>query len=76
MYPVDWKNDDYEKRTIVFSEVTNYEVREGLFVGSLSLLACNVLNEDGGRTRVRIETSAGYRQFEFSNVSMDDAPET
>ena len=72
-YPVDWDNEVYERKHIVFTDVLDYQVHEGPFAGPPTLLEWSTAPHASGRVLVRLETDAGFRQFAFRDVSLSDA---
>ena len=69
-YPVDWQNEQYEPRTIVFKEVLDYEVHEGDVSGSPTILSVEQVGADAQRVALRIETSAGYRVLKCHSIDL------
>jgi hypothetical protein len=67
-YPVDWENNLFEPRSLVFDDVLNYEVHEGPFKGSPTILSAVVIHTEGLRHTIRLETNAGYRQLTCTAV--------
>jgi hypothetical protein len=72
-YPVDWQNNRFESRVIAFADVLSYSVHEGACVGAPTLLAADVVGEQEGRSLVRIETNAGYRELLCRGVALREA---
>lgn len=70
-YPVDWENNRFEKRKIIFDDILNYRVVEGTFQESPTILDVKVISEDGCRTRIRLETNAGERELCCSAVRLE-----
>jgi hypothetical protein len=75
-YPVDWENQKWEKRSILFTEVLNYEVHEGPLQQSPTILEANVIGEADDRKTIKIETNAGFRLLSFKHVDVIQAPNT
>lgn len=69
-YPVDWENNKFEPRKLIFEDVLNYRVSEGPFHGSPTILNAIVITEDGHRTRIRLETNAGERELSCAAVRL------
>jgi len=69
-YPVDWENNHFEPRTIVFRDVLNYRVDEGPFLGAATILDVQDLGLVGSRRNLRIETNAGARTLLCANVEV------
>jgi len=77
-FPVDWHNDIYEKRVLMFEKVVFYNVDEIPFAGFPTILKienCGKIIKKYGngrnemkveRTKIIIETDAGTRIVEFS----------
>ena len=72
-YPVDWQNNRFESRVIAFADVLGYSVHEGACAGAPTLLAADVIGERDGRSIVRIETNAGYRELLCRGVTLRKA---
>jgi hypothetical protein len=70
-YPVDWENNTFERRRIIFEDVLNYRVSEGAFQGSPTILDDKVISNDGHRTHIRLETNAGKRELSCSAVHLE-----
>jgi hypothetical protein len=70
IYPVDWGNNIFEKRRLVFDDVINYHVTEIPFQGSPTILDGKIISEDGRRTRIRLETNAGQRELSCAAVRL------
>ena len=69
-YVTDWELSVYELRLIAFRDVLNYEVHEGPFAGCPVILEVNEVGQEQGRSRLRIETNAGYRVLLCSKVEL------
>jgi hypothetical protein len=69
-YPVDWENNIFEPRSIVFHDVLNYTVEEGPFSGRPTLLDDEEITSQSNRQRVILKTNAGTRSLEFSSVDL------
>ena len=68
-YPVDWEESDFQPHTIVFDEVFTYEIHEGPFTGSPTILSASETNHGPeGELVVRLETSAGYRVIRCRSI--------
>jgi hypothetical protein len=61
-YPLDWENNIFEPRLLVFEDVYNYQVFEGPFQGCPTILDAKIVGTDGRWKRLRLETNAGYRE--------------
>jgi hypothetical protein len=69
-YPVDWNNNEFEKRRLVFENILNYQVNEIAFSGSPTILDARILQEEERRTRIRLETNAGHRDLSCSAINL------
>ena len=69
-YPVDWDNNIFERRFIVFHDVLNYTVNEGPFSGAPTLLDVKNKGVVSGRQSIVLQTNAGTRSLEFSRVEL------
>ena len=69
-YPVDWDNDKYEIRLILFKDVLNYSVQEIPIHGQPTLLDCSVTETKDERRLIKIESNAGSRSFYFKVVEL------
>jgi len=72
-YPVDWERESYERKIIKFTDVLNYQVHEGPFLGPPTFLEWFIVGNENDRDIVRLETNAGYRQLSFKNVELSNA---
>jgi len=75
-YPVDWQNNKFEKRLLIFNNVLNYQVFEGPFHGCPTILEVSVVDTTGDRSRLRLETTAGYRELTCSAVKLIQCNDT
>jgi hypothetical protein len=71
-YPVDWNNNVFEKKRLVFENVLNFQVSEIAFHGSPTILDVKVLQEDEWGTRIRLETNAGYRDLSCTAIKIEE----
>ena len=69
-YPVDWENNQFEKRKIIFEDILDYSVTEGPFQGSPTILDAKIISDDGRRARILLETNAGQREISCSAVRL------
>lgn len=69
-YPVDWDNNIFEKRYIVFGDVLEYRIDEGAFLGAPTLLNYSDDTEVGDRRAVTLHTNAGTRRLLFRTVDL------
>lgn len=67
-YPIDWDQNVYERREIIFSDVLHYKVCEIPFSGPPTILNWSVVGVDHGRDVIRIDTNAGYRQLAYKKI--------
>ena len=67
----DW-SDDLVPKLLVFEDVSNYRVCEGAIVGCPTLLNLEIVGERDGRTSLRIDTTAGYRELDCRAVRVVD----
>ncbi|HEX5031193.1 MAG TPA: hypothetical protein VFX78_07025 [Candidatus Eisenbacteria bacterium] len=72
MYPVDWDNNQFAPRTIVFRDVLRYLVAEGPFAGRPVILGVTQVGEQDDRAAVRVETNAGERMLLCKGVAICD----
>jgi hypothetical protein len=72
MHPIDWENNKFAERTIVFSGVLEYAVLEGPFYGAPTILNVIQTGDDNSRVSVRIETNAGDRTLRCKKVHIRD----
>jgi hypothetical protein len=70
IYPVDWENNQFEKRRLIFEDAIDYKISEIPFVGSPTILDANIISKDGRRSRIRLETNAGYRELSCVSVQL------
>lgn len=71
-YPIDWQNDIFEHKIIVFRNVLNYEVHEGPFEGRPTILQVQQVGRKEERSLLRIETNAGFRQLLCTEVELQN----
>lgn len=69
-YPVDWQNNVFEPRAIVFIDVLNYHVDEGPFSGAPTLLDAYDNGARGAYRSVTLQTNAGSRSLLFKRVEL------
>jgi len=70
MYPVDWENNKFAPRTIVFSDVLNYTISEIPFAGLPTILAVKQTGDQEDRANLLIETNAGERTLLCKSVEI------
>ena len=66
--PILERDEQLEPRVLVFEDVYGYQVVEGFIDGCPTLLDFSVVTTEGRWSRVRIETTVGYREILCSNV--------
>jgi len=71
-YPVDWGNNKYEKRQLVFRNTINYEINEIPFGSKKQILDITELEgiktDNILRRQIKIETNAGYRKLYCTRI--------
>jgi hypothetical protein len=67
----DW-SDDLVPRLLVFDDFSNYRICEGAIDGCPTLLDMKIVSERNGRTTLRLETTAGYRELDCIAVRIVD----
>jgi hypothetical protein len=68
-YPVDWDQNVFEKRLLVFEDVHHYQVLEWeRFLGEPTIMEVEVLCSDDRWSRLRVSTNAGYRELSCASV--------
>lgn len=70
LLPVDPDSDDFAPGQLVFESVLRYQVVEGACEGRPVILDINVVGDDEGLHRVRIDTNHGYRELSCSAVKL------
>ena len=69
--PSEW-SDDLVPKLLVFEGVYNYRVCEGAIEGCPTLLDMEIIGEREGRTTLRLDTTAGYRELDCRAVRVVD----
>ncbi|SHI62864.1 hypothetical protein SAMN02745216_00292 [Desulfatibacillum alkenivorans DSM 16219] len=70
-YPEDWDSQRWEIRIIKFEDLKRYEIHEGPFNGSPTILQTDLLTMDEyGFYLLRIETNAGHRLVQCKSISI------
>ena len=70
-YPVDWINQKWEPHTIGFENLYTYEIHEGPFAGSPTILDLIKLDTDEyGNITFKLDTNAGYRIIKCKEISI------
>ena len=70
--PTNEWSDDLAPKLLVFEDVCNYRVYEGEIVGPPTLLELEIFGERDGRTCLRLDTTAGYRELDCRAVRVTD----
>ena len=70
--PADGWSDELVPKLLVFEGVYNYRVCEGAVVGPPTLLGLEIIGERDGRTRLRLDTTAGFRELDSIAVGVVD----
>ncbi|HEY4330261.1 MAG TPA: hypothetical protein VGN88_11040 [Phycisphaerae bacterium] len=70
IYPIDWENNLFEPRTIVFLDVLEYRIDEGPFSGEPTLLDAYDNGSKGEYRSVTLQTNAGTRSLLFKQVEL------
>jgi hypothetical protein len=68
--PADPESDELVPQLLVFEDAFNYQVFEGPFSRPLTILDMQVVGKRELWQRVRIETTAGYRELLFRQVRL------
>ena len=70
-YPVDWENQKWEPHIIEFANLHTYEIHEGPFAGSPTILDATKSDIDKyGNSTFRLETNAGFRIVKCKEISI------
>ena len=72
-YPVDWEENKFERRRLVFTDSFNYQVHEQPFAGAPTILSAKVMSEANGWSKLRLETNAGFREVFCKAVALMEA---
>jgi hypothetical protein len=70
--PILERGERLEPRLLVFEDVYNYRVCEGAIVGPPTLLGMEIVGEHDGRTRLHLDTTAGFRELDCIAVRVID----
>lgn len=62
------RDDQLELRRLIFEDVYGYSVVEGCINGCPTLLDFTVVGQEGRWTRLRLDTTVGYREILCSSV--------
>jgi len=63
LLPASPTSDDLVPRLLVFEGVHGYQISEGRVDGAVTMLDLSVVGKSGNRSRVRLDTNRGYREF-------------
>src|SRR6266436_9450820 len=66
--PVLERDEQLEPRVLVFEDVYGYQVVEGCINGCPTLLDLSVVGQEGRWTRLRLDTTVGYREILCGSV--------
>ena len=76
LWPKDWEKNIFTEAVLIFDNVLNYQVHEGPFSGSPTILSMHEADsvETSGMVRktLRRETTAGYRTFLYSDFRLEE----
>jgi len=74
--PVLERDEQLEARLLVFEDVYGYQVVEGCINGCPTLLDLGVVGHESRWTRVRLDTTAGYREILCGSVRVIKVKQT
>jgi hypothetical protein len=66
--PIIERDDQLEPQLLVFEDVYGYQVLEGYINGCPRLLDLSVVGQEGRWTRIRLDTTVGYREILCGSV--------
>jgi hypothetical protein len=66
--PIVEQGEQLEPRVLVFEDVYGYQVVEGCINGCPTLLDLSVVGQEGRWTRLRLDTTVGYREILCASV--------
>jgi hypothetical protein len=66
--PILERDEQLERRVLVFENVYSYQVAEGGYNGSPTLLDFKIVGKEAGGSRVRLDTTVGFREIVCSSV--------
>ncbi|MDB6122477.1 MAG: hypothetical protein JWQ71_1470 [Pedosphaera sp.] len=72
--PILERGEQLESRLLVFEDVYGYEIVEGLKNGCPTLLNLSVVGKEGRWSRVRLDTTVGYREILCVSVRVLEHP--
>jgi hypothetical protein len=70
MYPVDWQNNRFEHRRLIFTDAYSYQAFEGPFLGCPTILDAKITTTVDRWSKIRLETTAGFREVMCVAVSL------
>ena len=70
LQPTSPHSDDVAPRNLVFSNVHGYQVFDGPFEGSPTILDMRIVENQNGWHRIRVDTNAGYRELYCTSVQV------
>jgi hypothetical protein len=70
--PILERDEQLEPRLLVFEDVYGYQVVEGCINGCPTLLDLTVVGQEGRWSRVRLDTTDGYREILCASVRVLD----
>jgi hypothetical protein len=68
--PILERNEELEPRRLVFEDVYGYSVVEGCINGCPTLLGLEVVGQEGRWSRLRLDTTVGYREILCGSVAV------
>ncbi|MEZ5384583.1 MAG: hypothetical protein R3F13_03615 [Prosthecobacter sp.] len=72
-YPVDWEQNIFEKRLLIFEDVHHYQVVEWeLFGGEPTILRAEVVGTADKWSKLRLDTNAGFRMLNCVSVRLSE----
>lgn len=66
--PILERDEQLEPRLLVFDDVYGYRVAEGCINGCPTLLNFTVVGTEGKWSRVRLDTTVGYREILWGSI--------
>ncbi len=74
--PVLERDEELEPRLLVFEDVYGYQVTEGYINGCPSLLGLSVVGREDRWTRLRLDTTVGYREILCGSIRVAKVEQT
>jgi hypothetical protein len=68
LLPILERDEQLEPRLLVFEDVCGYQIVEGCINGCPTLLDFTVVETEGSWSRVRLDTTVGYREILCGSV--------